>query len=409
MTLPPTADPAALGFDPRRLARLDTHFARYVDDGRLAGWHIVVTRRGQVVHSSTYGQRDLAAGLPVTEDTLWRVYSMTKPITSVVAMSLWEEGRLELTDEVSRYIPKFANVRVYDKGSALRPYTVPATEPIRIWHLLTHTAGLTYGFMHSNPVDERYRMAGFDLAPQTGLDLAGACDRYAGLPLLFQPGSGWGYSVATDVLGRVIEVICERPLDEVIAERVLRPLGMDDTRWWVEPADASRLAALYAFDPGTGRSGRTDLGRYALEKPVALMGGSGLLSTAADYHRFTQMLLRGGELDGERILGTRTLRYMTRNHLPGGRDLASFDAQGFPETTLVGIGFGLGFAVVENPLPVKTLMSPGEFYWGGMASTSFWVDPAEEVTAMLFTQLMPSGIHPLRPQLHQLVYSALVD
>ena len=409
MTLPPTSDPAALGFDPRRLARLDTHFARYVDDGRLAGWHIVVTRRGQVVHSSTYGQRDLAAGLPVTEDTLWRVYSMTKPITSVVAMSLWEEGRLELTDEVSRYLPKFAEIRVYDKGSALRPYTVPATEPVRIWHLLTHTSGLTYGFMHANPVDECYRLAGFDLGPQAGMDLAEVCDRFARLPLQFQPGSGWGYSVATDVLGRVIEVICGRPLDEVVAERVLRPLGMDDTRWWVEPADASRLAALYTFEPGTGRTMQIDLGRYALEKPAALMGGSGLVSTAADYHRFTQMLLRGGELDGERILGTRTLRYMTRNHLPGGRDLASFDAQGFPETTLVGIGFGLGFAVVENPLPVKTLMSQGEFYWGGMASTAFWVDPAEEVTGMMFTQLMPSATYPLRPQLHQLVYSALVD
>jgi len=409
MALPPTTDPAALGFDPRRLAGLDTHFARYVDDGRLAGWHIVVTRRGQVVHSSTYGQRDLEAGLPVTEDTLWRVYSMTKPITSVVAMALWEEGRLELTDEVSRYLPKFADIRVYDKGSALRPYTVPATEPVRIWHLLTHTSGLTYGFMHANPVDECYRLAGFDLGPRAGMDLAEVCDRFAGLPLQFQPGSGWGYSVATDVLGRVIEVICGRPLDEVVAERVLRPLGMDDTRWWVEPADAARLATLYVFDPGTGRTAPTGLGRYALEKPAALLGGSGLVSTAADYHRFTQMLLRGGELDGERILGTRTLRYMTRNHLPGGRDLASLGAQGFPETTLVGIGFGLGFAVVENPLPVKTLMSPGEFYWGGMASTTFWVDPAEEVTGMLFTQLMPSGIHPLRPQLHQLVYSALVD
>jgi CubicO group peptidase (beta-lactamase class C family) len=410
MMLPPTADPAALGFDPKRLARLDTHFARYVDDGRLAGWQIVVTRRGQVAHSSTYGQRDLEAGLPVTADTLWRIYSMTKPITSVVAMSLWEEGRLELTDELSRYIPSFAAVRVFDKGSALRPFTVPATEPIRLWHLLTHTAGLTYGFLHSSIVDALYRQAGFDATPNAGLDLATACDRFAALPLLFQPGSAWGYSVATDVLGRVIEVICGQPLDEVVAERVLRPLGMTDTRWWVQPEDASRLAALYAAHAGTGAATRYDvLGQYALARPAAFPGGSGLVSTAADYHRFTQMLLRGGELDGERILGTRTLRYMTRNHLPGGRDLASLGAQGFAETTLAGIGFGLGFAVVENPLPVKTAMSPGEFYWGGLASTAFWVDPAEEVTAMLFTQLAPSGVHPLRPQLHQLVYSALVD
>jgi CubicO group peptidase (beta-lactamase class C family) len=414
MTPPPaidvTADPTALGFDPRRLSRLDAHFARYVDDGLLPGWQIVVTRRGDVVHSSTYGQRDLEAGLPVTGDTLWRIYSMTKPVTSVVAMSLWEEGRFELTDEVSRYIPSFARARVFDKGTALRPYTVPATEPVRIWHLLTHTSGLTYGFLQSSIVDALYRRAGFDTLPMAGLDLAAACDRFAELPLLFQPGSAWGYSVATDVLGRVIEVICGRPLDEVVAERVLRPLGMTDTRWWVEPADASRLAALYAAHPGTGKAMRHDvLGQQALEKPLALPGGSGLVSTAADYHRFTQMLLRGGELDGERILGTRTLRYMTRNHLPGGRDLEACGAQGFAETTLQGIGFGLGFAVVDNPVPVKTLMTPGEFYWGGLASTAFWVDPTEQVTAMLFTQLVPSSTHPLRPQLHQLVYSALVD
>ncbi len=212
------------------------------------------------------------------------------------------------------------------------------------------------------------------------------------------------------MLGRVIEVVCGQPLDEVIDERVLRPLGMTDTRWWVGPEDASRLAALYAAHPGTGRAVRYDvLGQYALAKPEALMGGSGLVSTAADYHRFTQMLLRGGELDGARILGTRTLRYMTRNHLPGGVDLAALGAQGFPETTLVGIGFGLGFAVVEDPVPVKTLVSRGEYYWGGLASTVFWVDPAEEVTGMLFTQLVPSSTHPLRPQLHQLVYAALVD
>jgi CubicO group peptidase (beta-lactamase class C family) len=410
MPLPVTCEPAAVGFDPGRLSRIDAHFARYVDDGRLPGWQIVVTRRGEVVHSSTYGRRDLEAGEPVTDDTLWRVYSMTKPITSAVAMSLWEEGRFELTDEVSRYIPAFADVRVFDKGSALRPYTVPATEPVRIWHLMTHTSGLTYGFLQSSVVDALYRQAGFDMSPVAGLDLATACDRFAALPLLFQPGSGWGYSVATDVLGRVIEVVSGRPLDEVVAERVLRPLGMADTRWWVEDSEAHRLAALYAIHPRTGQPARYDvLGQHALETPLAHLGGSGLVSTAADYHRFTQMLLRGGELDGARILGSRTVRYMTRNHLPGGADLASLGAQGFAETTLVGIGFGLGFAVVDNPLAVKTAMSAGEYYWGGLASTVFWVDPAEELTAMLFTQLVPSGFHPLRPQLHQLVYSALVD
>ncbi|GAA5195647.1 serine hydrolase domain-containing protein [Rugosimonospora acidiphila] len=450
--LPPTADPARLGFDPRRLSRIDSHFGRYVDDGLLPGWQIVVTRRGEVVHASTYGQRDREAGLPVAEDTLWRIYSMTKPLTSVAAMALWEEGRFELTDELSRFIPAFEGVRVYDKGSALRPFTVPATEPIRLWHLLTHTSGLTYGFMQTSVVDALYRKAGFDLGPSEELDLATLCERYAALPLLFQPGSAWGYSVATDVLGRVIEVVTGQSLDAVFEERILRPLAMTDTRWWVDPEAAGRLAALYAarepalgpdrqggayrepalgpdrqggayrepalgpdrqggaYRPGGGAAVRYDaLGRYALRAPAAFAGGSGLVSSAADYHRFTQMLLRGGELDGQRILGNRTLRYMTRNHLPGGRDLGALSTGGFAETTQEGIGFGLGFAVVGDPVPGRTLASPGEYYWGGMASTLFWVDPAEELTAMLFTQVVPSGTHPLRPQLHQLVYSALVD
>jgi CubicO group peptidase (beta-lactamase class C family) len=408
--LPPTADPAGFGFDPQRLSRIDAHFARYVDDGLLPGWQIVVTRRGEVVHSSTYGQRDREAGLPVDGDTLWRIYSMTKPLTTVAAMALWEEGRFELTDEVSRFIPAFADVRVYDKGTMLNPFTVPAIEPIRIWHLMTHTSGLTYGFLQTSVVDGMYRQAGLDIATSEGIDLAGMCERWAGMPLLFQPGSAWGYSVATDVLGRVIEVVTGQSLDEVIAERVLGPLKMTDTRWWVDPERAEKLAALYTVHPATGKAVRYDaLGRYALLRPDAFAGGSGLVSTAADYHRFTQMLLCGGQLDGERILGTRTLRYMTRNHLPDGRDLAELSTGGFAETTLEGIGFGLGFAVVENPVPARTLSSPGEYYWGGLASTTFWVDPAEELTAMLFTQLVPSSTYPLRPQLRQLVYSALVD
>jgi CubicO group peptidase (beta-lactamase class C family) len=404
------ASPDTLGFDPARLKRIDSHFARYVDAGLLPGWQIVVTRRGEVVHASTYGQRDLAAGLPVADDTLWRIYSMTKPLTSVAAMMLWEEGHFELTDEVSRWIPAFANVRVYDKGPSLRPFTVPATEPIRVWHLLTHTAGLTYGFLHTSVVDALYRQAGFEWVWPAGLDLAGTCDRLAELPLLFQPGTAWGYSVATDVLGRLVEVVSGRHLDEFLAERVLRPLGMTDTRWWVDAEEAPRLATLYTANPADGKAVRLDsLSDAALREPRVLAGGSGLISTAADYHRFTQMLLREGELDGVRLLGSRTVRYMTRNHLPGGRDLGALSTGGFAETTFEGIGFGLGFAVVENPVPMRTLSSPGEFYWGGAASTAFWVDPSEELTAMLFTQLLPSSIHPLRPQLRQLVYSALVD
>ncbi|PTA42702.1 serine hydrolase [Micromonospora sp. RP3T] len=410
MSVAVSTDPGRVGFDPARLARIDEHFARYVDDGRLAGWQVVVTRRGEIAHSSTYGLRDREAGTPVEADTLWRIYSMTKPITSVAAMMLWEQGRFELTDPVSRWLPEFADVRVYDRGSALKPYTVPAAEPIRIWHLLTHTAGLTYGFAQVSVVDALYRAAGFDMGVPAGADLAAASAGLATLPLLFQPGTSWNYGVSTDVLGRLVEVVSGQSLDAFFAERILHPLGMTDTRWWVDAADAKRLAALYAPHPATGQAVRADgIGRAALAAPGWHSGGGGLVSTAADYHRFTQFLLRGGELDGVRLLGPRTVRFMTRNHLPGGRDLASFSPEGFSETVLDGIGFGLGFAVVLDPVPARVPSSVGEFYWGGMASTAFWVDPVEEVTALLFTQLMPSSTYPLRSQLRQLVYSALVD
>ncbi|MEV6365738.1 serine hydrolase domain-containing protein [Micromonospora musae] len=410
MSVARSIDPDQIGFDPARLARIDEHFGRYVDDGRLAGWQAIVTRRGEVVHSTTYGQRDREAGLPVEPDTLWRIYSMTKPITSVAAMILWEEGRFELTDEISRWLPEFADLRVYSKGSTLKPYTVPAVEPIRVWHLLTHTAGLTYGFMQTSVVDGLYRAAGYDLYPPSGVDLAGACAAFGRLPLLFQPGTAWGYSVATDVLGRLVEVVSGQSLDAFFTDRILRPLGMTDARWYVESDEADRLATLYAPDPSTGHAMRYDqIGALAYRKPILHSGGGGLICSAADYHRFTQMLVRGGELDGVRLLGPRTVRFMTRNHLPGGQDLGTLSTGGFAESLLDGVGFGLGFAVVDDPIPSRVPSSVGEYYWGGVASTAFWVDPAEEITALFFTQLLPSSTYPIRSQLRQLVYSALVE
>lgn len=399
-----------VGFDAERLGRIDSHFARYVDDGRLPGWLILVSRAGKIVHLGAYGQRDLESGAPMERDTLFRIYSMTKPITVVAAMMLYEEGAFELKDPVSRFIPAFGDVRVYRSGSALKPVTEPANEPVRIWHLLTHTAGLTYGFHHAHPVDALYRAAGFEWGPPDGMDLAACCDAWAGLPLLFQPGREWNYSVATDVLGRVIEVISGLSLDRFFAERIFEPLGMRDTRFWVAEEDAGRLAAFYSPQPGTLRAVRNDaMDRVAHQRPACCLGGDGLVSTAADYHRFTQMLRQGGELDGVRLLGNRTLRYMIQNHLPGGVDLESFGRPLFAETTFDGIGFGLGFSVVVDPVANKVLSSPGEFAWGGAASTAFWVDPAEDITVLLFTQLFPSSTHPLRPQLRQLVYQALVD
>jgi CubicO group peptidase (beta-lactamase class C family) len=407
------AEPAEVGLDPDRLARIGRHFARYVDDGRLPGWLITVSRHGRLAYVSAYGSRDVEAGSPVTTETVWRIYSMTKPITSVAAMLLYEEGGFQLTDPVSSFIPSFAEVRVYTGGSDLRPVTVPATEPVRIWHLLTHTAGLTYGFHRVHPVDAMYRAAGYEWSSPPGADLARACDDWAGLPLLFQPGAEWNYSVATDVLGRVVEVVSGQRLDEFFATRILGPLGMTDTGFYAGEDQLPRLAALYT--PRDGAAVRLDaLGNAALRPPAMLGGGGGLVSTAADYHRFTQMLLSrpdspAGELEGTRLLGPRTVRYMSRNHLPGGQDLETFGRPLYAESPFRGVGFGLGLAVVIDSAAGKVLGSAGELSWGGAASTAFWIDPAEELTVSFFTQLLPSSAYPIRSQLRQLVYQALIS
>jgi CubicO group peptidase (beta-lactamase class C family) len=407
-------DPTEAGFAADRLHRLDDNLARYVDDGLLAGWLLTVSRHGKLAYASSYGHRDREAGLEVTPDTLWRIYSMTKPITSVAAMMLYEEGRFELTDPVSRFIPSFAGLRVYTGGSDQRPVTVPATEPVRIWHLLTHTAGLTYGFHRNHPVDAMYRAAGSDLQnSRPSMTLAESCDLWASLPLLFQPGAEWNYSVATDVLGRVVEVASGQSLDEFFEQRIFGPLGMTDTGFYAKPDDLGRLAALYGRNL-EGRAARMDgLAAAVQKKPAMLSGGGGLVSTAADYNRFLQMILPredspAGELDGVRLLSPRTVAYMGRNHLPGNQDLAQFGRPLNAESPQVGTGFGLGFAVVIDPVPGRVVASAGELSWGGMASTAFWIDPAEELTVSFFTQLIPSSAHPIRSQLRQLVYQALV-
>lgn len=409
MTIKIEVEAGQVGLDQTRLERIDRHFQRYVDDGRLAGWLAVVARRGQVAHLAMAGRRDLEAALPVQADTRWRIYSMTKPICSVAAMMLWEEGAFELKDPVSRWIPAFSDLRVWTGGSALKPVTAPTTEPVRVWHLLTHTSGLTYGFHHTHPVDAIYRKAGYEWGQPRGVDLAGACEAWAQFPLLFQPGSEWNYGVSTDVLGRLVEVISGTPLDQFFQSRIFAPLGMTDTAFWVDEADAHTLAALYVRDPLTGRAVRNDrMGAAALRPPECLSGGGGLVSTASDYHRFARFLLHGGELDGVRLLGPRTVARMASNHLPGNADLESFGRPLFAETTFDGVGFGLGFSVCLDPVAPKTSMSKGEFGWGGAASTTFWVDPAEQLTVLFFAQLLPSSTYPLRSQLHQLVHQAII-
>ena len=403
------AEPAEVGFDADRLARIDRYLRRYVDDGLLAGWTVAVTRHGRVAHLSHHGRADLETGRPVADDTLWRIYSMTKPVTSVAAMMLYEQGVLELTDPIARWIPAFADVRVYRAGQAQAAATDPVVEPIRVWHLLTHTSGLTYGFHRVHPVDEIYRQRGYEFGAPDGVDLAAACETFATFPLVFQPGSEWNYSVSTDVLGRVVEVASGQSLDAYFREHILGPLGMDDTVWSVPAADLDRLATLYMTGPEGALVPNGLLGGAATRPPALFSGGGGLISTAADYHRFTQMLLRRGELDGARLLGPRTVAYMTRNHLPAGVDLESFGRPIYAESTNRGVGFGLGFSVVDDVAAGKVLTSPGEYAWGGMASTAFYVDPAEDVTAMFFTQYVPSSVYPIRTRLRALVQAALVD
>ena len=403
------ADPASLGFDPERLARIERHMARYVDDGRLPGFQVAVSRRGQVAYHATSGMRDIESGTPWTDDTLVRLYSMTKPITSVAAMMLFEEGAFQLKDPVAKYLPAFGASRVYRSGNAFRPVTEPIVQPMQVWHLLSHTAGLTYGFHHQHVTDAIYRARGFEWGAPQDLDLAACCDAWAAMPLAHQPGAEWNYSVATDVLGRLVEVVSGRTLDEFFRERILEPLAMHDTAFFVPEREVGRAAQLYSPDPATGRAVVSPLATLPTALPTFLSGGGGLWGTVSDYLRFCHFLLRCGELDGVRLLGSRTVDYMTANHLPGNADLEQFGRPLFSETSYDGVGFGLGFSVMLDPVHNKVPSSPGEFAWGGAASTAFWCDPVEQMAVVFATQLLPSSTHPLRAELKQLVYGALVD
>ena len=402
-------DPQQLGFEPSRLRRIDQHFQRYVDAGQLPGWQLLVSRRGQLAHAAHAGCRDIDAGTPFADDTVVRLFSMTKPVTSVAAMMLYEQGAFELRDPVAKFIPAFGDARVLCGGNALKPATEGLAEPMRLWHLLTHTAGLTYDFHHQDVSDALYRLAGFQWGTRPGADLATCCNEWAALPLAFQPGSDWLYSVASDVLGRVVEVASGMPLDQYFRDHIFAPLGMHDTDFWVRETLQPQMARLYSPDPDSGKAVISPLETHAKERPVFLSGGGGLWGTASDYLRFCHFLLNRGELDGARLLGSRTVDYMTSNHLPDNLDLGNFGRPLFSETNYEGIGFGLGFSVVLDPAQNRTLSSAGEYGWGGAASTLFWCDPTEDIAVVFLTQLLPSSTYPLRTQLKQLVYQALID
>jgi CubicO group peptidase (beta-lactamase class C family) len=403
-------DPAEVGMDAARLQRLDRRLAQWVDQGALPGFLVTVARHGKLVHVGRHGHRDVAAGRPVTDDTRWRIYSMTKPVTSVAAMSLYEEGAFELNDPISRWLPEWADTRVYVAGSELKPVTVPQVEPIRVWHLLTHTAGITYGFHHAHPVDTLYRLRGYEWGTPPGADSAQVSQDLAAMPLLFQPGSEWNYGMSTDVLGRLVEVLAGKPLDEVFAERVFGPLGMTETSFGLRPEDdVDSLARLYG--PGVSPM-PPSFEQAAHSRPAFLAGGGGLVSTAGDYLRFVEMLRRGGSIDDDpgagRVLGSRTVAHMVRNHLPGNVDLETYGRPLYAESPLRGVGFGLGFSMVLDPARYGTVASVGDYSWGGAASTAFYVDPVEDLTVTFYTQLLPSSTLPIRPHLRQLVNQALL-
>jgi CubicO group peptidase (beta-lactamase class C family) len=412
-----TADAHDLSMNPAQLQRIVPFLQqKYVDSGRMPGFHVAAVRKGEVVLSETAGFSDTTTKAPVGHDTLFRIYSMTKPITSVALMMLFEEGKFQLDTPVSTFIPSFAELRVWADGTASDPFTKFPEREMTIRDLLTHTAGLSYGFMNRHPVDEIYRRD--ELGTPNRRNVGTGChtteefaDRLSHAPLLFSPGTQWSYSVATDVVGRLVEVMSGMSLDEFFRTRIFEPLQMADTVFDLRADHGDRLAGLYMPDKH-GALQTLDPSGHASAWSVPTKfysGGGGLVSSANDYHRFTQMLLNKGELDGVRLIGRKTVEYMTSNHLPSGGDLPTMGMKSWDGTHYDGIGFGLGFAVTIDPLRAQRISSAGNYYWSGAASTVFWVDPVEELVVMFFTQVIPAMNDDVRSDLQALVYGSLIN
>jgi CubicO group peptidase (beta-lactamase class C family) len=402
--------PEEVGLSSPRLARMGEHWQRYIDAGKLAGTLTLIARRGRVAYCEGLGHLEIERRRPVTPDTVWRIYSMTKPITSVGLMMLYEQGRLLLDDPVHRFIPSWKNLGVFVSGNHPTFATTPAARPITIRDLLSHTSGLTYGFMERSNVDAAYRKLGVADRTRAGHTLADMVAILAELPLEFSPGTRWNYSVATDVLGHLIEVISGQRLDAYLSEHVFEPLGMRDTGFIIRDEQVPRFAANYERQADGHLKLIDDPARSQYRQAGFLSGGGGLVSTAPDYHRFAAMLLNGGELDGMRLLGRKTVELMTLNHLPGVQDISQLALPGaFTDTPYAGLGFGLGFSVVQSPARAHVPGSPGAYAWGGAASTAFWVDPAEDLIVIFMTQLMPASSYPLGRELRVLSYAALID
>jgi CubicO group peptidase (beta-lactamase class C family) len=410
--------PASAGLDERQLQRITEHLqTRYIDAGRIAGCQVAVARHGHVGYFRSFGLRDLERSAPVEEDTIWRIYSMTKPITGVALMSLYERGMFQLSDPVTRFIPQWRDLKVREAAQEGPDRLVDPERPMTVRDLMMHMSGL--GFAGGATLQELFSadkaQPGEGLAPgaRRGRDatLQTMIERYAGYPLEFHPGTRWFYSVSTDVCGRLVEIMSGQRFDDYLRETVFEPLGMNDTAFMVPDSKVGRFAACYRRNTSKKLVLVDDPQRSGFRKePSFLSGGGGLVSTTPDYLRFCQMLLGGGELDGVRILGRKTIELMAANHLPGGGDLRSVALPGgYGEVGFAGMGFGLTVAVAQAPTATQVIGSPGEYMWGGAASTVFWVDPAEDLTVVFMTQLLPSGTFNFRGQLKALVYPAIVD
>jgi CubicO group peptidase (beta-lactamase class C family) len=421
MLAPTPAAPESAGMSKAALDRLEQRLKlRYIDSGRFPGTQLLIYRRGKIVHSTVQGFADVERKVPVKDDTIYRIYSMTKPITSVAFMMLVEEGRVAIDEPVHKYIPEWKDLGVFQAGTAPPFLTKPPSRPMLIVDLLRQTSGLTYGFQQRSNVDAAYREMKIGEVEKAGT-LQSMIDGLAKMPLEFSPGEAWNYSVSTDVIGYLIGKISGKPFERFLKERIFEPLDMNDTDFFVPAGKAHRLAACYSADPQGGmtfhaadRKGGLTLQddptkSSFLSPPSFISGGGGLCSTAADYLTFSRALLNGGELGGVRLIGPKTLALMTSNHLPGGLDLPAMSRSLFSEATYDGIGFGLGFAVTMDPAQTLIAGSPGEFSWGGAATTSFFIDPAEELITIFMTQVIPSTAYPLRRELRTMVYAAITD
>jgi len=401
-------DPNSAGFCDHRLERISEHLEQnYINTGKIPGCQVLIGRRGHVAYFRSFGFADKEREVAVRDDTIFRIYSMTKPITSIALMMLFEEGRLQLTDPVHKFIPSWKNQRVWVKGEGKSMELRSPSEPVSIAHLLSHTSGLTYGeslFPSDHPVDKLYGSIREDKK-----SLAAFVDEFAQIPLRFDPGTRWCYSLSTDVCGALVEIISGQTFSEFLSERIFIPLEMFDTAFTISDEKVPRLAANYERDENKNLVLIDDPVKSIYANTGRLQsGGGGLLSTTADYSKFCEMLLGGGKYLGCRIIGDRTLKMMSQNHLPKNADLASVAMGSFSETAYEGVGFGLGFAQTLSEVRAQNL-GAGDFYWGGMASTIFWVDPKESMFCVFMTQLVPSRTFNFRGQLKALVYSSIED